>query len=93
MLTRREFLFQSAAFAASARAAYALGPSTEAATIAHPPCGALQGTLADGIRVFRGVPFAQPPIGSLRYRPPQPLKSWAGVREATSFAAAASACP
>jgi len=38
---------------------------------------------------FRGLPFAQPPVGSLRFRPPQPEEPWAGVREACEAAAAA----
>lgn len=40
---------------------------------------------APGVRVFRGIPFAAPPIGELRWRAPQPVKSWAGVRKATEF--------
>jgi para-nitrobenzyl esterase len=39
--------------------------------------------------VFRGVPFAQPPVGNLRFRPPVPVKSWPGVRSATKFSPAA----
>ncbi|HEY9402708.1 MAG TPA: carboxylesterase family protein [Pyrinomonadaceae bacterium] len=38
-----------------------------------------------GVRIFRGVPFAQPPTGDLRWREPQPVKSWRGVKQATSF--------
>lgn len=46
--------------------------------------GQLRGS--DGaIRVFRGIPFAAPPVGSLRWRPPQPAARWAGVRDATRF--------
>jgi para-nitrobenzyl esterase len=49
--------------------------------------GTLEGTgpQASGIREFKGVPFAEPPIGSLRWSPPQPVKSWSGVRQATGF--------
>jgi para-nitrobenzyl esterase len=39
----------------------------------------------DGVRVFRGIPFAQPPVGALRWREPQPVKSWSGVRNADQF--------
>ena len=37
------------------------------------------------LRVFRGMPFAQPPTGGLRWRPPQPMEPWAEVRSATRF--------
>jgi para-nitrobenzyl esterase len=37
------------------------------------------------VRVFKGVPFAAPPVGPLRWRPPQPVQSWSGVREASTF--------
>ncbi len=38
-----------------------------------------------GVRVFRGIPFAAPPIGKLRWKPPQPAKHWKGVRKAAEF--------
>lgn len=40
-----------------------------------------------GIRVFRGIPFAAPPVGDLRWKPPQPAKNWDGVRRAETFGA------
>ena len=40
------------------------------------------------IGVFRGIPYAQPPVGNLRWRAPQDLASWTGVRQATTFGAA-----
>ena len=48
--------------------------------------GTLEGRLvADGIREFKGVPFAAPPVGPLRWQPPQPVAAWAGVRSARVF--------
>jgi para-nitrobenzyl esterase len=47
--------------------------------------GGLQGSVDDGVVVFRGVPYAQPPVGPLRFGPPQRPKSWTGVRDATAF--------
>ena len=38
------------------------------------------------VRVFRGVPFARPPVGKLRWRPPQPAERWRNVRDCTEFA-------
>jgi len=48
--------------------------------------GIVEGVLdGSGVRFFLGVPFAQPPVGDLRWRPPQPPKSWDGVRKADHF--------
>jgi len=52
--------------------------------------GKLQGVAATGVspvQIFRGVPFAAPPVGDLRWREPQPAAAWTGVRPATAFAA------
>lgn len=42
------------------------------------------GTLPD-VRVFKGIPFAQPPVGDLRWKPPKPAASWTGTRSAAEF--------
>lgn len=47
--------------------------------------GNLRGSEAEGVLMFKGIPFAKPPIGDLRWRPPQPVKAWAGERDATAF--------
>lgn len=49
--------------------------------------GQMRGSTSNGVRVFKGVPFAQPPVGDLRWAPPQPI-SWDGVLEADTFAPA-----
>ena len=49
----------------------------------HLTSGKLEGELRSNIAVFEGIPFAMPPIGALRWREPQPVASWPGVREAT----------
>ena len=50
--------------------------------------GMLSGsTDANGVAAYLGIPFAQPPVGDLRWRPPQPLAPWTGVREARQFGA------
>lgn len=53
--------------------------------IADPACGRLRGACENGVAVFRGVPYARPPVGALRWRPPQPPPPWRGVREAVRF--------
>lgn len=55
------------------------------APIANTTSGAVRGTSIDGIDVFKGIPFAAPPIGDLRWRPAQPALAWTGTREASSF--------
>ncbi|MYJ01071.1 MAG: carboxylesterase family protein, partial [Chloroflexi bacterium] len=47
--------------------------------------GKLQGQTEDDLHVFRGVPFAAPPVGELRFRAPRPPEPWDGVRDATEF--------
>jgi para-nitrobenzyl esterase len=48
--------------------------------------GAVGGKTADGTDEFLGIPYAAPPVGPLRWRPPQPPARWPGVRDATQFA-------
>ncbi len=47
--------------------------------------GLLQGTVEDGLTVYRGIPFAAPPAGDLRWRAPQPPAKWEGARQAAKF--------
>jgi para-nitrobenzyl esterase len=42
-------------------------------------------TLASGVRVFKGIPFGAPPVGDLRWKEPQPVAKWDGVRKADTF--------
>lgn len=44
--------------------------------------GLIQGTVFDGYREWRGIPYAAPPTGANRWQPPQPVASWTGVRTA-----------
>jgi para-nitrobenzyl esterase len=50
--------------------------------------GTVRGTSSAGIDVFRGIPYVAPPVGILRWRPPQPIKAWDGIRDATDFGSA-----
>jgi para-nitrobenzyl esterase len=49
--------------------------------------GEVQGTVADGVAVFKGLPFAAPPVGDLRWRLPQHAAKWSGVRAGNAFSA------
>lgn len=54
-------------------------------TIVCTQAGQVQGAIEGQFRAFRGIPFAAPPVGNLRWRPPAPVVSWQGIRNATSF--------
>ncbi len=47
--------------------------------------GQVKGSIKDGVLAFKGIPFAAPPLGPLRWRAPQPVTPWTGVRDASSY--------
>lgn len=49
--------------------------------------GILQGVTEAGVSTFKGIPFVAPPVGEFRWRPPQPVKPWQEVRDATKYCA------
>src|SRR5262245_49357451 len=54
--------------------------------VAQTACGKVRGTeIADGIVAWRGIPYAQAPVGELRLRPPRPPRPWQGVRDAAGY--------
>jgi len=59
-----------------------------AAALALTASGPISGVRAGGLTVYEGVPFAAPPTGELRWRPPEPVAPWTGIRSATAFAPA-----
>jgi para-nitrobenzyl esterase len=54
---------------------------SEVATVS----GIVRGRWENGVAVFRGMPFAEPPVGRLRFAAPRPVAGWSGVREAFEF--------
>ena len=48
--------------------------------------GTIEGTIENGIKAFKGIPFAAPPVGDLRWKAPQPVEPWEGVLKANKFA-------
>ena len=49
------------------------------------PAGRLEGSMDGALRVFKGIPYAVPPVGALRWTPPKPLPTWTGMRKADAF--------
>ncbi|WP_225849933.1 carboxylesterase/lipase family protein [Streptomyces sp. HPF1205] len=84
-----------AAAAAGALVTAVLGAAPAPAAAAHAPVvtveqGGLRGIEQHGVERFLGVPYAAPPVGRLRWKPPQPAPRWSGTRSAT---AAGAECP
>ena len=53
--------------------------------IVKAPAGTVEGRMEGELRVFKGIPYALPPVGSARWKPPSPMPPWTGVRKATDF--------
>ncbi|WP_326686780.1 MULTISPECIES: carboxylesterase family protein [unclassified Streptomyces] len=95
---RRTLLTGSAALAAAgalipagARPAAAAAPSarpsagSSSGPVVRTTAGRIRGARESGVAVFRGVPYARPPVGRSRFAPPAPPLPWTGVREAAEF--------
>ncbi|HEY7837381.1 MAG TPA: carboxylesterase family protein [Terriglobales bacterium] len=76
----RKLLFAAAAFQALALVSGAGAQTVKIAT------GRLQGSTSDGVTAYKGIPYAAPPVGNLRWEPPQLPAHWSGVRDATQYA-------
>jgi para-nitrobenzyl esterase len=53
--------------------------------IVNAPAGSVEGRMEGELRVFKGIPYALPPVGSARWRPPSPMPRWTDVKKATEF--------
>ncbi|MDX1938698.1 MAG: carboxylesterase family protein [Flavihumibacter sp.] len=49
--------------------------------------GMIRGAASGAVQIFKGIPFAAPPVGNLRWKAPQPVANWTGTKECTRFAA------
>jgi para-nitrobenzyl esterase len=65
-------------------------PTTISRNVVQTDTGAVRGIERNGALEFRGIPYAAPPVGDLRWALPQPAGAWSGVRDATAFG---DACP
>ncbi len=78
----------AAACAAALAAGFVLATPAAAQPVVDAPAGPLRGEAVDGVDVFRGVPYALPPTGWRRWRPPAEMPRWTRTRDATRFGAA-----
>lgn len=79
------FSKQRLAFAGGLTLCLAASAQAQTAPTATIDSGPVQGTEADGVAVFRGIPYAAAPVGDLRWRAPQPAARWSTPRDATKF--------
>jgi para-nitrobenzyl esterase len=74
-------------FAAFAAGSGASEPRSTSAPVVATSGGSIRGSGIEGFYMFRGIPYATPPVGALRWRATQPAAAWSGVRAATEFGA------
>jgi para-nitrobenzyl esterase len=73
---------------ALASLAFGLGSAAADPVKAKVEGGTLAGSLEEGVNTFKGVPYAAPPVGDLRWKAPQPVVKWSGEKAATEFSPA-----
>jgi para-nitrobenzyl esterase len=74
--------------AALALGSWLAAPAQAQVAAASVTGGKVAGVVADGVSSFKGIPFAAPPVGPLRWKAPAPVKPWSGTRKADHFGAA-----
>ena len=76
--------FRLRVIAWSAAVLFAL-PAAAQDPIVRAPAGAVKGEISGALQVFKGLPYALPPVGAARWKPPVEMPAWNGVRDATKF--------
>jgi len=66
---------------------FAQSDAREDPTVVSVDGGKVRGITTDGLLTFKGIPFARPPVGNLRWRAPQPVEPWQGIRDAKTVGA------
>ncbi len=92
-MSRLRFLIQTVGLSVCLLAGHARaqqGTGTPDPTVVQTASGTVRGAVRNGVLEFRGIPYAAPPVGALRWAPPQPAAPWDGTLDATKFR---SACP
>ena len=87
--SRRKFIASTSLAALALHSAPLRALASSSSITVRTPSGPLRGEQSARVNVFRGVPFAEPPVGPLRFHAPVPVKPWTSERDATRFAAAA----
>ena len=72
-------------FAAAFSACSSSVPKPDGIPTALVTGGQVEGTVADGLSIFKGIPFAAPPVGELRWKSPQPVAPWTDVKKTVDF--------
>ncbi|MEU4118720.1 carboxylesterase family protein [Kitasatospora sp. NPDC028055] len=83
-MTRVPRLLAAALLAALAALPTAPAAAADTGAVAATDAGTVLGSAHDGYRTYQGIPYAAPPVGALRWRDPQPVAPWSGIRSATA---------
>jgi para-nitrobenzyl esterase len=89
-IARQPFLGLAALLICAGPAGVAVARDVPDGAVVRVDSGSVAGVVEDGIAIWRGIPYAAPPVGELRWRSPRPVSPWDGVRDATAFG---HACP
>jgi para-nitrobenzyl esterase len=63
----------------------ALSPSQESGPVVSAPAGQMEGLTEGPLHVFKGIPYAEPPVGPARWTAPKPMLPWSGIKKTTQF--------
>src|SRR6202007_1121317 len=82
---RMQFRFQKSWLPLLLALSAASPASAQSGTVVATARGRVSGAVEAGIASWKGIPFAAPPVGALRWRAPQPAPKWSGIKPATDY--------